>query len=298
MSILDIDTVYDFLGIEEDENAVAIYAHNAVEAFILKYCNRNFEATDYSEYYHGLGSQKLLLNNYPIINIKGVYLSTVDVIKIYNTNKYTSAIVSVDASGINLEYNGTTTAGNFTFATNTILSTLETAINNAGSGWVAEVLDDYDTVISTELLEMFGQHAINSTYVYLSIPYNNMSQYKCDKTNGIIYFSTDETPYNEITESALFRKNYSNFVESNSGTFNTSFNNIFVKYRAGYEEDDLPNDLKMGILMMIQDIYSRQQENSLGMKSFNLDSVISKSFDSGITEKSLPIFNKYKKLNI
>jgi len=298
MSIVSIDEVYDFLEINEDENAIAIAVHNAVEQFILNYCNRDFEAANFVEYYSGLGSQKLLLKNYPIINIKGVYLATADVIKIYNTNKYTSAIVSVDSTGINLEYNGSTTSGNFTFATNTTLSALETAINAAGSGWVAEVLDDYDTVVSTELLEMFGQHAINSNYIYLSIPYNNMSQYKCDKVNGIIYFSTSLTPYNEITESPLFLRDYSSFVESNEGTFGAGFNNIIIKYRAGFEEENLPYDLKLCILMIVKDLYDRQQESSLGLKSFHLSGVINKSFDAAVTEKVIPILNKYRKVNI
>jgi len=297
MSILSIDEVYDFLEINEDENAIAIAVHNAVEQFILNYCNRDFEAADYVEYYSGIGSQKLLLKNYPIINIKGVYLSTADVIKIHNTNKYTSAIVSVDSTGVNLEYNGSVTSGDFTFATNTTLAALETAINNAGSGWIAEVLDDYDTVVSIELIEMFGQHAINSTYVYLSIPYNNMSQYKCDKVNGIIYFSTDITPYDEITENPLFRRDYSNFVEANSGTFGTGFNNILIKYRAGYEEDDLPADLKLALLLLIKEIYLRQQEDSVGLRSFSLSDVISKSFlEKGINAHSLEILHKYKKI--
>src|SRR3989304_5255030 len=100
---LSKDEVYDFLEINEDENAIAIAVHNAVEQFILNYCNRDFEAANFVEYYSGLGSQKLLLKNYPIINIKGEYLATADVIKIYNTNKYTSAIVSVVSTGINLE---------------------------------------------------------------------------------------------------------------------------------------------------------------------------------------------------
>ena len=298
MSIISIDEVYDFLEIEEDENAIAIAIHNSTEEFVKKYCNRSFEAENFSEFYHGLGSQKLLLKNYPIINIKGVYLSILDVLKIHNTNKYTSAVVSVDSLGVNLEYNGVVASGDFTFATNTTLAALETAINNAGSGWISEVLNDYDTVISTELLELFGQNAINSTYVNLSIPYNNMSQHKCDKINGIIYFSSSNAPYDEITEAPLFRRDYSNFVESNEGTFNTGFNNIFIKYRAGYEEDSIPADLKLAMFMMIKDLYDRQQESSIGLSSFNLSGVITKNFDPKVTEKAIPILNHYKNINI
>lgn len=298
MPILSEDEVYDFLGIEEDENAIAIAIHNSTEEFVKKYCNRSFEATDYSEFYHGLGSQKLLLKNYPIINIKGVYLSVLDVIKIYNSNKYTSAVVTVTSTGVELEYNGTTTSGDFTFAANTTLSALSTAINNAGSGWVSEVLSDYGTIVSTELLELFGQSAINSNYVYLSVPYNIISQYKCDKTTGMLYFSTDLSAYNEITESPLFRRDYSNFVEADEGTFNKGFNNIFIKYRAGFEEDTMPADLKMGMLIIIKDIYDRHGEDSFGLTSFNLSSVISKSFDKQITEKALPILNRFKTINV
>ena len=48
MSIISIDEVYDFLEIEEDENAIARAIHNSTEEFVKKYCNRSFEAENFS----------------------------------------------------------------------------------------------------------------------------------------------------------------------------------------------------------------------------------------------------------
>ena len=45
---------------------------NSVSGMVSKYCNRNFIADTYSEFYKGSGRQKLVLNQYPINNITSV----------------------------------------------------------------------------------------------------------------------------------------------------------------------------------------------------------------------------------
>ena len=50
--------------------------------------------------------------------------------------------------------------------------------------------------------------------------------------------------------------------------------------------------------MLIKDLFDRQQESSLGLSSFNLSGVITKNFDPKVTEKVIPILNRYKNINI
>jgi len=45
---------------------------NSVSGMVSKYCNRNFIAETYTEYYKGHGRQKLILNQYPINYITSV----------------------------------------------------------------------------------------------------------------------------------------------------------------------------------------------------------------------------------
>ena len=45
---------------------------NSVSSMVSKYCNRNFIADTYTEYYKGSGRQKLVLNQYPINSITSV----------------------------------------------------------------------------------------------------------------------------------------------------------------------------------------------------------------------------------
>jgi hypothetical protein len=45
---------------------------NSVSGMVSKYCNRNFIADTYSEFYKGSGRQKLVLNQYPINTITSV----------------------------------------------------------------------------------------------------------------------------------------------------------------------------------------------------------------------------------
>lgn len=298
MSIIDSDSVYDFLEIEDDENAVADKIHRAVEKSVEQYCNRTFSAMDFKEFYSGKGAQKLMLKHYPIILVKGVYLDTLEVMRVYNTNKYTTAIVSVNSTGLTLEYNNVLTANDLSFVTNTTLTALSVAINNVGNGWTAEVLGDYGDIISSEILELAGQNAINSNKIDLKIPWASSNQYRCDFLNGIVFFDSILPPYNEMTENPLFLVDHTRFIEANDGVFSNKYNNVFIKYRAGYEEEDMPEDIQTAVLLAIKDLYSRQQENSVGLTEYYLNQVISKSFDKTLNEKSRFLLQPYRNIKI
>jgi hypothetical protein len=297
MGIIQTDDVLNYLEITEDPYAIADTTHLFVESYIPQYCNRVFNATDYKESYNGKGSQTLLLNNYPIISLTGVSLSYLTVVQIYNTNKYTTAFVAVTSTEVQLKYNGILSIIDLTFATNPTLTDIVAAVNSAGNGWVASVLSDYGSIISTELLVSPYKNAVNSNKVNLQIPYQYLTNYDCDFEKGILYIPTYAEPYGNISEVPLFRQDYIPFVETNSGDFNRGFNNIFVQYRAGYEDDDMPADLKLAALMMVRDLYNRQQEDSFGLKNYSIQFVINKNFDTTIVNsKSMDILNKYKRI--
>lgn len=300
MPILTIDEVQNFLEITSpDQFGIIDTIHTSVEQVIPKYCNRIFDAADYREFYSGKGSQKLLLNNFPIVDINYLSMSRLAVIRVYNTNKYTNAFVSVDSSGINLKYNGLLSAVDLSFTSNTTITAMVAAINSAGNGWVASVLGDYGDIITSELLISPYKSAINSTYINLEIPWSYINDYECDYAKGIIYLPTIDEPYNNPTENPLFRENYSAFVERNNGDFYAGFNNIFVSYRAGYEDDDMPDDLKFAALVMCKELYDRTEESSYGLKNYSLQFVISKNYlDEAINVQSKTVLDKYKKINL
>jgi len=49
---------------------------NSVSGMVSKYCNRNFIADTYSEFYKGSGRQKLVLNQYPVNSITSVKIDS------------------------------------------------------------------------------------------------------------------------------------------------------------------------------------------------------------------------------
>lgn len=298
--LVNIDEVQNFLEIDSpDQYGVVETIHTAVEQIIPSYCNRIFDATDYKEFYSGKGSQKLLLRNFPIISITGVSTSRLSVIQVYNTNRFTNAFVSVDNTGVNLKYNGILSSVDLSFSTNTTLTSLVAAINSAGNGWVANVSSDYGDIVPTELSILPYKSAINSSYVNLEIPWNYLNNYDCNYEKGIIYLPTYREAYNNPSEVPLYREDYSSFVETNNGDFNTGFNNIFVNYRAGYEDDAIPQDLKFAALLMCKELYDRAEESSFGLKNYSLQFVISKNYlDESINVQSATILNKYKRMLI
>ncbi len=79
MPILDKSDVKNFLGIPSAASADDILITTIItqiEAQIKEYCQRIFEAVNFTEYYDGDGTDLLLLNNYPIVSITSLYDDT------------------------------------------------------------------------------------------------------------------------------------------------------------------------------------------------------------------------------
>lgn len=84
---------------------------NSVSSMVSKYCNRNFIADTYTEYYKGSGRQKLVLNQYPINSITSV---KVDSAALTAGTDYVTADSTYLDQGIIFKNNGWTWYGYLT----------------------------------------------------------------------------------------------------------------------------------------------------------------------------------------
>ena len=84
---------------------------NSVSGMVSKYCNRNFIADTYTEFYKGSGRQKLVLNQYPINNITSVKVDSASLTA--GTDYVTSDQTYLD-QGIIFKNNGWTWYGYLT----------------------------------------------------------------------------------------------------------------------------------------------------------------------------------------
>jgi hypothetical protein len=84
---------------------------NSVSGMVSKYCNRNFIADTYTEYYKGHGRQKLILNQYPVNAITSV---KVDSAALTAGTDYVTADQTYLDQGIIFKNNGWTWCGYLT----------------------------------------------------------------------------------------------------------------------------------------------------------------------------------------
>jgi len=214
------------------------------EAFVAKWCRRTFESTSYTlERYSGRGYKTINLKNYPVTAIDRVAVGTRNAISITNTSSGTTASATVTTTGLRLVKDGTADT-TVTWAANSTISDVVTAINALGSGWSASVSStDYNSFLSTELVTQYGTSCINSRYVYLSIPGEAEYDIEVDLDAGMIVLNTG---------------------------FSKGFKNVFIDYTAGYTADNMPEDLKLAVRIMLQYVWNQLKEGTFGVDLHNI----------------------------
>lgn len=299
MSIVEIADVLDYLELSTDDTFGNVATtHNGVERFVKNYTALNFEVANQSETLFWNDTTSLFLKQTPVISISLLAVGEREVMTIKNTNEFSTAIVNITSTGIVLTYNGATTVGDFTFANNTTVTALETAINAAGDGWSATATNALGGYLSSEILPLFGRSAINNRVVSIEVP---------DATSGIMKVDPDT---GEITRIGGF-KNVSdarfdpNFIEGvtyyQDGHYNDWINSgtIYVKYSAGYST--MPDDIQLAIMQLVSYLYGKLTNDEIGVKSLSIAGM-SKLFE-GIGTAELPndilrTLNLYKQWRI
>lgn len=279
MSILALSTdVLPFMQMSADDsygNVARLQGH--CEQYFKTYCGRNFEQTAIKEVVRFNRNSSVFLEEYPVTAVTKISTGRLAAITVQNSNTLTSALATVTATGVSLSYNyGTATT--LLFATYTSLSTLAAAINAAGNGWSATVLAGYETCLSVELITIFAAEAINNTQVNLYIPRQSLSQYDLDDDTGEIttpsVFSGDSDRYDFSGQYPVATDMMLSRFPPLSMQFwwmARQYGFVYVNYTAGYTSGNVPQDLKFGILAMIQNAYTDLNESTFGVKQFRIE---------------------------
>jgi hypothetical protein len=254
MALVTDQEIFDYLGEDDSASATPIIGNlrDAVEAWVLIYCDRNFAVTAYRERYSGDGTPTLILRQYPVTAITRLSLWPTDVIRVRNTNTYTNATISTSSTAVVLTRDGVSTSILFAdYATFTLL----VAAISAVSGWEAALVSpSFANFRSVELIERMGLYCLESNWAYLQMPYQRGEMdFDVDSERGIIH---------------LFRYGFYDSRDDNfSGIlgFPRGTRNIFIDYSAGYVT--IPEDLKLAIKIIVKYIYQRKDEEGFGARS-------------------------------
>jgi hypothetical protein len=239
---------------------------NAVNQFIANYCKRTFDLGSHSEYHSGSGPSFFCVNNFPITAVDRLCFGRRAAVRVCNTNTSSKASVSVTATGVMLNYNGSTDS-TILFANYVTLTTIVAAIN-AISGWSADLVDSsYGAFLSSELLPMYGKSCINSAKVGLEIPEDGEYDFEVDAEAGIIKVG-DALP--------------------------KGFRNIRIDYTAGYSSANMPEDLKLAAKIILKDWWDKHNESSFNLSDYSIGGM-SKSFEAMIPKEAEHILEAFRR---
>lgn len=240
-----------------DPTQIVSSIKDEVEEFVSGYCNRTFESTAYRlERYDG-GNQIINLYNYPVTAVDRVATNTLNVVRINNSNAYSTATVSVNSDGLRLVLDGVVDT-TITFAANTTMTAVVAAVNALGNGWSAQLASPtYGSFKSTELIPVYGLSAIDSNWVDLHKTDDPEDNFFVDIARGQI------------------RK---------SDCWSFGFRNVYVDYTAGYSTDNMPKDLQLAVKIIVQFIYNKKDDDSFGVSEYRAHNIWA-SFDK---EETIP----------
>lgn len=246
-----------YLGISgsEDDTLLNSLINNSSTA-IESYCDRNFIAQNYKEFYNGLGQRKLRLRNFPVTSIQRVSTGSKLAITVSSTDSTDlRASVEVRSDRINLQRfasDGTESNTELTFATYKTTSAMASQIT-ATTGFSASananaLTDDLYRVGAIDL--MTGPGLLN---------YPDLAD-----TKFRIHDDRATLEFVDASDYAFFGRGSDEGIR-----MPVSFAGILVEYTAGYtNEASVPKDLKQACLLMVQYLFNlSKQDTSLASES-------------------------------
>jgi len=241
-----VTAIKAYLGITgTDDDDLLGTINTAVSRAIERSTGRKFHAANYSEWYDGRGSPRLMLNQAPIINVKRICVGRQSLLNIANTSTDAArAMVRVSDTAAILTVTGGDDAGEdtLTFADYTTITTLAAAVNLL-TNWTATVPGDTRTgnYPTTDLTMIPGWNVGNSSWGIVA-PSDPLMGPRFEMADGIIYLD-------------------------GCAKWSPAMQNVFVEYRAGYAT--LPADLVFAATTISATVF-RQSKTDMSLKSEKL----------------------------
>jgi hypothetical protein len=162
----------------------------ACSDWIRRYCRRDFKARQFDEMYSGDEQVEMILRQFPVLSIERIAYQPTTVLQVENTlSTNQRATATVTDTGITLirVASGTTTIDtSVTFASNTTINALKTAIDALGSGWKATIpTSDYENWPSADLKPQ-GAYNCAGQKAGLKLHAKELNEYELDRERGIL----------------------------------------------------------------------------------------------------------------
>lgn len=255
-----------------DPSQIVSSIKDSTETLVSEYCNRIFEETSYiCERYDGNNKGILTLKNFPVTAVDKVSIGTLDVIQISNSNQTSTASVSATTTGLRLVLDGTADTS-ITYAANTTMTAIVNAVNALGNGWAARLNSSiYGNFKSTEIIPRYGLNAIDTNWVDLSMVDDPLDEFDVYLERGQIL---------------------------KYGGWPKGIRNIYVDYTAGFTSDNMPNDLKLAVKILVKFFYNKMDDDSYGVEEYRAHNLwTSFNKEETIPKEAKMILMRYKRFH-
>lgn len=208
-----------------DDDALITELINAATRYIEVLTSRRLAAREHKQWVDGRNSRRLVLDNYPILEVNRVAYGRASAIDATYTGTGIRASIQVTSAAVitrSWSTTGVLTSTSSTFATNASTSALVTALD-AISGWDGTLRTN---VPADDLCPLAGQPALNVT-VGLYYPPLDQNVNIIDAAAGIL--ELDRSPgWSQAWEGRSLPVGYGSF-------YPRGFLEVLVEYRAGFE---------------------------------------------------------------
>lgn len=226
----------------------------AASRFIEKYLNTFVLTDSYTDYVSGTGTCLLVTPNRWITSVSRVATTPEAALEITNTSTSVQrAYVKLEDGTLSLvrTVSGTTTTNTITVSSYATLSLLEAAIEAVGNGWSASVLAGMGSFPSSDIRSNFYGSAANGDVAILEAFTDELEWQRRDDEWGVIY----------------------------SRRFPCGFKNIEVRYEAGFDADDIPDDIQAACAALTAGLYRASRQGGGGLKSETIGDYKYENFD-------------------
>jgi hypothetical protein len=248
------------LAATSDEDTTLAALVTACSRGIRKHCRREFDSQQFDELYHGTGTPRLTLRQFPVISVARVAYGPTGALRITNTSASNQrATVAVTSSGLTLVRVASgvvSTDTSVTFAGNVTLGAVATAVNALGNGWSAAVIDSsYSNRASADLRALQGAFNAKDVQAELRIHLFELTDFDIETAGGRLV------------------RGHNAFSWDESSTWNGGLNYWRVIYTAGFAT--VPEDVQEACAQWVAVLFW-QTKRDPGLARENVPGVVAR----------------------
>ena len=260
-ALTDLESVKRYLkvtSVTDDRLIDALTLQACV--MVQKFLGCDIVKTEYTkEIHNSTGTTRLMLNNYPIIEVDRVAVGIDDVMSVeYDATDASHARIQVTKNTVKLRktVSGVVTKNSLVFSDYITIDLMAAAIS-ALTNWTGTATSSFGSYPSADLIQMPGTTA-NDTPAYLSVPSETETDIQIENAEYGVLYNPYGFGFNFNRTGAVTGREWGTM----GGRFSQGVALIYIDYTAGYET--IPEPIESAVWELVKIMWdSRKRDMSL-----------------------------------